>query len=457
MKIQQATIEQVYQSLHTLPAGLPEAEAGRRLAEFGENTVAVAKTRHWSLLLAAQFTHFFAIILWVAAGLAWVADYQRPGEGMGLLGGVILGVIAINGCFSFWQEYRAERTLAALLRILPHRVRTLREGQVRELNVAQLVPGDIVLLSEGDDVPADCRLIEAHSVRVNTATLTGESAPVEKQAAPADEELLACPNFVLAGTALVAGTARAVVFATGMRTAFGRIAQLTASAKEPLSPLQREIKLLSRLVALLALCLGGVFYGAGWLIGLPAWDNLLFAIGIIVANVPEGLLPEMTLSMAMASQRMARRNALVRHLPAVETLGAASVICTDKTGTLTENRMAVAAVFLGEGIVPAAELPARPAAGTPLDALLEAALYCHSVNEQAVPCGQATLLGDPMEVALVSLARRLLPGAAPARRQDEIPFSAERKRQSRSLQARSRSRRRRRPEGPALRVRFVRA
>jgi P-type E1-E2 ATPase len=213
---------------------------------------------------------------------------------------------------------------------------------VTEIPSEDLVPGDVILLHEGDDMPADCRVIEALGVRVNNATVTGESLPKARDDRPSlEEDPLRAKNVLLAGTSVVSGEARAVVFATGMRTEFGAIAHLTQSSGQALSPLQREIVRLSRVIAILAVALGVVFFVIGRAIGVPFWANFIFAIGIIVANVPEGLLPTVTLSLALASQRMARRHALVRRLASVEALGCATVICTDKTGTLTQNRMAV--------------------------------------------------------------------------------------------------------------------
>jgi len=362
--IQSLTVEEALASLHTSAAGLTAAEAQRRLAEFGPNRLEEVAREPLLLRLAREFTHFFALVLWVAAALAFFAEAFDPGQGMARLGIAIVGVILVNGVFSFWQEYRAEQAVAALRQLLPQRVVVLRDGETVELLAGGLVPGDIVLLEEGDNVPADCRLIEAFGLRVNSATLTGESLPQAFDAEPhAEAPPLAARNLVLAGTSVVSGRARAVVYATGMRTEFGRIAHLTQTAGAVASPLQREITRLSRLVAVLATGLGGVFFLVGQALGMPFWENLLFAIGIIVANVPEGLLPTVTLSLAMATQRMAKRNALVRHLPAVEALGSTTVILSDKTGTLTQNRMSVRRLWLGGRFYTPDDLASPPPAG----------------------------------------------------------------------------------------------
>jgi len=427
MRITQLAPDEAIASLRSRPAGLSSDEARRRLAEYGPNRVEESKREPLALRFLSEFFHFFALILWVAAGLAFVAEWRAPDQGMAALGFAIVGVIVVNGAFSFWQEYRAERAVAALKRLLPHQVTALRDGAACRMPADELVPGDIVLVGEGDGVPADCRLIEAAAIRVNLATVTGESLPKARGvAASAEDDLLRSPNVLLAGSSVVAGEGRAVVFATGMRTEFGKIARLTQSGREPQSPLQREIAHLSRLVALLATVLGVAFFFIGRLLGLSFWENFIFAIGIIVANVPEGLLPTVTLSLAMATQRMAKRSALVRHLSAVETLGAATVICTDKTGTLTENRMTVRRLFVVEGMREPAQLEAQ-AAGRH-SPLLEGALLCHNVR-RVIENGRPRLLGDPMEIALVEAAE----GAGlPARhdRLDEIPFDSDRRRMS---------------------------
>jgi len=427
MRITRLTSDEAIGSLRSRVTGLTAAEARRRLAEYGPNRVEEAKGESLALRFLLEFVHFFALILWLAAGLAFVADFYGPDQGMATLGWAIIGVIAINGTFSFWQEYRAERAIAALKRLLPHQVTALRDGLVSRLPAEELVPGDVILVSEGESVPADCRLIESFAVRVNLATITGESLPKARSAAAnAEDDLLRSHNVLLAGSTVVAGEGKALVFATGMHTEFGKIARLTQAGGEPPSPLQREIGRLSRLVAVLATALGIVFFLIGRLLGLSFWENFIFAIGIIVANVPEGLLPEVTLSLAMATQRMAKRRALIRHLPAVEALGAATVICTDKTGTLTENRMTVKRLFISDGLREPSHMGAAEVARH--SALFEAAALCHNVRWVSEN-GERRRLGDPMEVALVEMAERV--GVTPRHeRVDEVSFDADRRRMS---------------------------
>ena len=427
MTLAQLPVEASLASLNSRVTGLTSDEAAHRQIEFGFNRVeAVVREPLW-LTFGREFTHFFALILWIAAGLAFFAESREPGQGMFQLAIAIVGVILINGVFSFWQTYRAEQALDALRNLLPQQVSVLRDGALQTLAAELLVPGDVLLLGEGDKVPADCRLIEAFDLRVNLSTVTGESLPKARNAAPETNTAnapnahnttpLNAKNLLLAGTLVVAGQCRAVVFATGMRSEFGKIAHLTQTVGATTSPLQREIARLSHLVALFASGLGVTFFFIGQAIGLPFWSNLLFAIGIIVANVPEGLLPTVTLSLAMATQRMARRNALVRHLPAVETLGSTTVICSDKTGTLTQNRMTVKRIFAdGDFRDPFAQLP---------EMLLRVAGSCHTLRFT-----DGKPLGDPMESALWDVAARGKQAEARRVWSPEIAFDAERRRMS---------------------------
>ncbi len=425
MRLHRIPIPEVFTTLHSSPDGLSEPEAARRLAEYGPNRFERIHRRPVWRQCAASFTHFFAFILWTAAALAFLADWHAPGEGMQTLGATITGVILINGFFSFWQEYRAGKTVDALERLLPRRVCVLRAGRITDLPSEALVPGDLLCVEAGDDVPADCRVVEARGLAVNNATLTGESAilgrsPVDEEREPGIEH---SRNLILAGTSVVAGEGRAVVFATGARTRLGLLAHLTQSAPAPSSPLQREIARLSRWIAVISVLLGSACFGAAEWMGLSLFQGALLAIGVIVANVPEGLLPTVTVSLAMASQRMARRNALVRHLPAVEALGATSVICTDKTGTLTEGRMAVRQIHVHGRLWDRDAFP---------DASLCASFYevaagCHHLREVSRD-GILQLQGDPMELALFHLGRNVLGIASPPEREDEIPFDPVRKR-----------------------------
>ena len=418
--------EQALASLKTSAAGLDAAEATRRLAEFGPNHVEEVAREHLLLSFAREFTHFFAIILWIGAALAFLADYFEPGQGMSRLGVAIVGVIVVNGIFSFWQEYKAEQAVAALRQLLPQKVQALRGGAIVEALASELVPGDIVLLEEGNAIAADCRLIEASALRVNTATVTGESQPMARNTEPSSEDSpLYAKNVVLAGTSVVSGQARAVVYATGMHTEFGRIAHLTQTVGTGPSPLQREIARLSRIVAALATGMGVVLFFIGQAMGLPTWENLLFAIGIIVANVPEGLLPTVTLSLAMATKRMAKRNALVRHLPAVEALGSTTTICCDKTGTLTQNRMSVQRLWLGGGFLDFGDLAAQAGLAQNNRELFVNAALCNNLK-----IVDEKMLGDPMEVALASMGRQVVGELADHKRIDEIPFDTDRKRMS---------------------------
>ena len=431
LKIHQLPIADAVRSLETTVHGLSSAEARRRIAEYGANRVEGVVREPLLLRFFRELFRFFSIVLWIAAALAFVAAWYAPGQGMTRLGYAIIVVILVSGLFSFWQEYRAEQTLAALRRLLPPQSKVLRDGKIARLPVDQLVPGDIVLLEQGDHVPADCRLIEAFGVRVNNATVTGESLPLVRQAGPsAAAEVLWAKNVLLAGTSMVSGQATALVFATGAYTEFGRIARLTQTGRETASPLRREIAYLSRLIIILAVIIGSVFFTViWWAVGVHFWRAFIFAIGIIVAMVPEGLLPTLTLALVLATQRMARRNVLIRHLPSVETLGSTTVICTDKTGTLTHNRMLVKRLYLEDGFIEGEEAARTQAMLQRSRPFFLAARLCQDLKESVVN-GKATFLGDPMEVALVNMAQAAGVAVPAGRRVDELPFDADRMRAS---------------------------
>jgi len=428
--IARLSITDALSSVGSTAAGLTSQEAERRFRAYGPNRVERVRRRPWLLQLLQEFVQFFSVILWVAAALAFLAEWSSPGEGMARIGYAIVIVILVSGIFSFWQEYRNERTLAALQDLLPHQVKVLRDGAISQSTVEQLVIGDIVLLGAGDHVPADCRLIEAFDTRVDDSTITGESLPKARDAQPSEEtQPLRSRNILLAGTSLISGQGRALVFATGGQTEFGRIAHLTQTGTAGISPLRRELVHLSRLIAILAVAIGLSFFAIGTAIRVPFWQDFIFAIGIIVAMVPEGLLPTLTLALVLAAQRMAKRNVLIRHLTSVETLGSATVICTDKTGTLTENRMRVRELLVGLERLRANVLAKRPDLAERQRAFFQTAALCHSLHETERR-GARVLLGDPMEAALVEMGRAALPDLGSARSVDEISFDADRMRQS---------------------------
>jgi calcium-translocating P-type ATPase len=429
-KIHQLTTEDCLVSLGSHAEGLSSAEAQHRLREYGPNRIEKIARVPAVLRLLREFVQFFSVILWVAAALAFVAEWSAPGQGMSRIGYALIGVILITGIFTFWQEYRVERTLDALEKLLPRQVSLLRGGSVLRLAAEQVVPGDIVLLEQGDIVAADCRLIEAFSLRVNNATVTGEAMPQAREPDPSQEDdIINSRNILLAGTSVASGQGKAVVFAIGVRTEFGRIAQLTQASGAAVSPLRRQLAYLSRLIAAMAIGIGLVFFAVGTVIEVPFWQDFIFSIGIIVSMVPEGLLPTLTLSLVLAAQRLAKRNVLVRHLASVETLGSTTIICTDKTGTLTESRMRVRELLLGRERYPLSDVANRPEIAQHCVEFFAAANFCHDLKETRNNGSQA-YLGDPMEVALVEMAQSACSRFPALRRINEVPFDSSRMRQS---------------------------
>jgi sodium/potassium-transporting ATPase subunit alpha len=437
--IHRLSVEEVLKRLESEGGGLSPDESRRRLVQYGRNVL--SEPDHFSLLrgLLHHFTHFLAVLLWIAAALSFAADFMRPGEGMATLGWAILGVIMINAGFAFLQEYKAERAVQALHRLLPDQAWVIRGGQSVEAARSEIVPGDVLILEEGERVPADARLIEATGMRVDNAALTGESKPKRRTAeAIEDGHWLDLPNLVFAGTTILSGHGRAVVLATGMRTEFGKIANLTTSVETGLSPLQKEIIKVTRIVAVISLAMGATFFVIGLWTGLGFWISAIFGIGIIVANVPEGLLPTVTLALAMSSQRMAKRNALIKHLPSVETLGCTTVICTDKTGTLTENRMKVDR-FYADGLVIESREGCFFTRGHMVSTaeaerwrlFFDALMHCHNAKRVRRSDGRFAVTGDPTEVALLEFAiDHGLAHRPPLRRMGELAFDADRKRMS---------------------------
>jgi calcium-translocating P-type ATPase len=393
------------------------------------------------LRFLAQFTDLFAVVLEVASGimfLAWLVQQPRD-VGNLQLALAILAVVVLNATIGFFQEYSAERTAEALQALVPKVTRVIRQGERVDVPAAELVPGDVVVMEAGDAVSADARVVEAHDLAVNMAALTGESQPRSRTDDPsAAADPLESRNLVFMGTAVAGGSGKAVVTATGAATEFGRVYRLTAQVPEEKSPLQRQVAHMARRVAAAAIGIGTALFGLRSAVGSPLVESFVFALGVMVALVPEGLPATLSVSLAIGVRRMARRQALIKRLLAVEALGSTTVICTDKTGTLTTAEMTVQALWACGRRHPVSGVGYEPA-GTVEGAeevreLLRAAALCSDARlarpDPARGLGWR-ILGDTTEGAIVVAAAKAgvdveAEGRA-APRVAEFPFDPDRK------------------------------
>jgi calcium-translocating P-type ATPase len=381
--------------------GLSTAEAERRLLQYGPNELRRHGGPRWPRELARQFTHPLALLLWAAAGLAWLA-------GIAAVAIAIVVVIVINAIFAFIQEAQAERAVEALAKFLPEQAKVLRDGAQLSVPAGELVPGDVLVVEEGDRISADARLLDG-AVEVDASMLTGESVPVLRSAQLLDTSvpLLQARDLVLSGTSCTEGEARALVFATGMHTELGRIAALSERVGSEESPLEQQVRRVAWLIALIAVAMGVAFMPIAMLgAGLSFTGAVVFAVGLLVGNVPEGLLPVITLALAVGVRGLVREGAVVKRLSAVETLGSTDVICTDKTGTLTENRMRPVAVW-----TPTIEIDLADQQGLRPDSWQRDASV-QALSAAAVDCNNAKLedgasSGDPTELAVLMAAHAL--------------------------------------------------
>jgi calcium-translocating P-type ATPase len=420
------SVELLLRDLRSSRKGLSTREAQRRLVQYGPNELRRRGGLKWPGELARQLTHPLALLLWLAAALSFAVGSQT-------IAIAVLLVIVLNAVFAFVQEMQAERAVEALAQFLPQQVRVLREGQPSSILAADLVPGDVVVVEEGDRIAADMRLISG-AVEVDLSTLTGEAAPALRSAELVDTSVprIAARDLLFSGTSATGGEAQGVVFATGMHTELGRIAALSERIKEEPSPLERQVRRVAWLIAGIAIAMAVAFvpvaiFGAG----LSFKNSVVFAVGLLAGNVPEGLLPVITLALAVAVRALARRGALVKRLSAVETLGCTDVICTDKTGTLTENRMRpIAAWTVASEAALDAERAGQPPMRCPdaaLTALAQAGAACN--NAHLEPDGQST--GDPTELALLMAAQilgvQIDAASRERRRTHQYNFDAQRK------------------------------
>jgi magnesium-transporting ATPase (P-type) len=417
MKFKTLPTEDVYKELGTSKSGLNPEEVEKRLTEYGINQIEEVKQKPLILKFVANLYQLLALLLWGASILAFISGTPQ-------LGVAIIAVIIINAIFSFWQEFEAEKAVSALKKILPSTGKVIRQGKEMEILASQLVPGDIIVLEEGDNISADARLVEAYQMKVDTSTLTGESKPIRKIAEPEtnDETIVSSTNLVLAGTSISSGSGKAVIFATGKNTEFNKIASLTQKVKEEPSPLQNQLARLTQIIALIAILMGvALFFLNIYVVKLSLSIAFLFAIGLTVANVPEGLLPTVTLALAASVKKMVGKNALIKRLSSVETLGSTNIICTDKTGTLTKNQMTVRKIWIPYDVIDVTGVGYDPDGNF----LQDGGEVCHTdVMELKLLMRSATfandaklvppsehgdrwrIYGDPTEAALLVAARK---------------------------------------------------
>ena len=440
--------EEVIRQMSTdVARGLEDAEVAARAREYGSNELVETGPKNPWRIVWEQLTAVMVLILLAAALVSGaIGDFEDAI--------VILVVVVLFTALGFVQEYRAERAMAALKRLTVPLVRVRRATEVKKISARELVPGDILLIEAGDKIAADCRLIESANLRIDEASLTGESEPVEKQTGALGGDKLSLGdrhNMVYMGTAVTYGRGVGVVVTTGMRTELGRIASLIQHAKRERTPLEQRLDHLGKALGLAAVAVAAIIFGLGLYRGEPLGLMLMTAVSVAVAAVPEGLPAVVTITLAIGAQRMLRRHALIRKLPAVETLGSVTVICSDKTGTLTENRMTVTVLDVAGHRLELSDQPHQHTltllSGTDFDCelmpsgsldpaltlLLTASALCNDaiVKPNGLPSGFETV-GDPTEGALLVAAARVglwkqqLEAKFP--RVAELPFDSERKR-----------------------------
>ena len=427
-------------ALQTSREGLSGKEAEIRRQRYGRNELPKPPGAGLLRKFGAELTQFFALLLWVAAGLAFATGTPQ-------LGVAIILVILINALFSFIQEYRAEQATKALALLLPQQAAVVRGGQQTAITVEELVPGDILLLRDGNRISCDARVVSSDGLHVNNSILTGESKPAARDARAYElNDPTSAANVVFAGSFVTSGFARAAVVATGESTQLAGISRLTGGVVRRPTPLRIDLRRTVHVIAACAVAMGLVFFGISFAIGGSIHTGLLVGVGVIVALVPNGLLPTVTTSLAISAKRMARRRALVRHLESIETLGATTVICSDKTGTMTANQMTVEAVvvagkrysvtgvgFSTQGILLENGRPLSPEELAPLGTLLRTAMLCGNATVGQHE-GRWRCLGDPIDGALAALATKggcqLEPAEGGEPRVHEFAFDSTRRRMS---------------------------
>ena len=417
-------LTELYERVASSDLGLSDKEAALRLDKYGKNKFTVKNKTPAIFKFLKQFTNFFALLLMSGAVLAFIAEKISPGNGNLYIAIALAGVVVLNSIFTFIQEYQSEKIMDSFKNMLPESAQVIRSGKRTKIESLYLVPGDAILLFEGDKIPADCRLIEQNNLKVDNSSITGESEPQLRKLEFTNENILESRNMVFSGTLVQSGNGKAVVYATGMNTQIGNLAKLTKETRNVETPLHKELKHFIKVISFIAILLGTVFFAVSVSIGQQFTGSLIFAIGIIVANVPEGLLPTVTLCLSIASKRMAKKNALIKNLESVETLGSTTVICTDKTGTITENRMKVNTVYLD---LKEQNSYDKGIEKTPGFSIMEKIMvYC---NNSHFDLQSKKFMGDPTETCLLSFSSRFHNVAVfNDKRVHETPFDPKTKR-----------------------------
>ncbi|MFH1682330.1 MAG: calcium-transporting P-type ATPase, PMR1-type [Candidatus Woesearchaeota archaeon] len=428
--------KEFFSKLNTSPKGLTHDEAEQRLHKYGLNEIKEEKKINPLTILFEQFKSPLIWLLLVAVVISALIGEFIDASVIGI-------IVIINAMLGFFQEYKAEKAIDALKKMASLKAKVIREGKEIFLDAVNLVPGDIILLETGDKVPADARIFEVHDLRTQEAALTGESMPIKKEIdlLPEDTIIADRINIAYSGTIITNGRGKAVVCATGMQTEFGRIASLIEEAKEKLTPLQKKLRTLGKYLTYAVVVIAVIIFIAGILTGKTASLMFITAIALAVAAIPEGLPAVVTISLAIGVQRMVKRNALVRKLPSVETLGAVNVICSDKTGTLTHNQMTVTHLWANNSVYNVTgsgykkqgtfTLNDKLIDPTPLELLLRCGALCNDAKLEEKK-DQIEVFGDPTEAALIVSAEKAGHSQDKLNKKfpriDEVPFSSERKR-----------------------------
>jgi Ca2+-transporting ATPase len=438
MKAHHLPLEKLYSSLDASKEGLNKGEVERRRERYGWNELPEAGRRHWLRILGKQFMSLLVLILLVAAVISWFTGHRVDSY-------VILAVIILNAVIGFVQEMRAERAVASLRNLLVIKAKVLRNGEMETVAARELVPGDIVVLEEGDSIPADGRLIEAKNLRNIEAPLTGESVPINKKKDQLAEDTPVADrlNMVFKGTFVAGGYAKVLITGTGMDTAIGDIAQSLVGIKRERTNFQKKTDTLARQMAVIAILSACLLFAASWIFsGDSVREMFLVALAALVSAIPEGLPAVLSIVLAIGAHRMSARHAIIREFTATETLGAVTTIITDKTGTLTQNTLTVRKVGLyglpgwevtGEGWIPAGNFMRDGAVTDPLEheGLMQMLRICAFSNNASIrhetEKDRYHLVGDPTEGALLVLARKA--GIHPAKDQtvqkiDDLPFNS---------------------------------